>query len=125
MKYLTYSEYEELGGVLDSTAFLRHIDRANCEIDNATHGRIEAMENIPSLAKSLCRDLVEYFAENNPTKRAVASESESAGVISESVSYMAKTSADMESEVQRLITAYLENVYDDNGTPLLYRGCMY
>ena len=35
MIYLTYTEYKELGGTLEETAFIRNIDRACGIIDNA------------------------------------------------------------------------------------------
>ena len=63
MIYLTYDEYsQKLGGICDVTAFNRYIDRACGIIDNATHIRIECMAEVPQRAKALCRDLVEYLA---------------------------------------------------------------
>ena len=122
MEYLTYEEYEELGGILDSAAFLRNVTRANCEIDNATHCRIKDMAEVPYQAKILCRDLTELIADFAPSKRGVSSQSESAGVISESVTY---SQTDRNDEIQKMIHSYLDSVDDDNGTPLLYRGCLY
>ena len=65
MIYLTYTEYKEIGGTLEETAFIRNIDRACGIIDNATHNRIECMTEVPQRAKALCRDLIEYLVENN------------------------------------------------------------
>lgn len=123
MIYLTYDEYTEIGGTLDLTAFNRNIDRACGIIDNATHNRIEGMAEVPQRAKALCRDLVGYLVENNGVK-IVTSKSQSAGGVSESESYATKTADDVCGDIQNIIYDYLGNEKDDNGTPLLYRGCM-
>ena len=123
MIYLTYEEYLNIGGICDLTAFNRNIDRACGIIDNATHNRIEYMAKVPQRAKALCRDLVEYLARNDATEIAVTSRSQSAGGVSESESYATKTADDVYSDMQNMIYDYLLNVTDDNGTPLLYRGC--
>ena len=117
MQYLTFQEYAELGGNLEEIAFNRNIDRASGVIDNATHGRV-AKE--PTSVKALCRDLVEYFAKGNEQ---ITSRSQSAGSVSESVSYASHTSEQRAAEVDDMICDYLLNVTDKNGTPLLYRGC--
>ena len=123
MQYLDYQEYVSIGGICDLTAFNRNIDRACGIIDNATHNRIECMEEVPQRAKALCRDLVEYLARNDTTEIAVTSRSQSAGGVSESESYATKTADDVYSDIQNMIYDYLLNVADDKGTPLLYRGC--
>ena len=123
MQYLDYQEYVSVGGVCDTTAFNRNIDRACGIIDNATHNRIECMAEVPQRAKALCRDLVEYLVENNSTK-IITSKSQSAGGVSESESYAIKTADDVYGDIQNMLYDYLGNETDDNGTPLLYRGCM-
>lgn len=123
MIYLTYEEYLNIGGICDLTAFNRNIDRASGVIDNATHNRIDGMAEVPQRAKVLCRDLVEYLARNDTTEIAVTSRSQSAGGVSESESYATKTSGDIYGDIQNMVYDYLLNVTDDNGTPLLYRGC--
>ena len=123
MTYLTYGEYAEMDGICDLAAFNRFSDRAFGIVDNATHNRIEYMADVPQRAKALCRDLVEYLARNDTTEIAVTSRSQSAGGVSESESYATKTADDVYSDMQNMIYDYLLNVTDDNGTPLLYRGC--
>ena len=124
MQYLTYDEYTKIGGVCDTTAFTRNIDRACGIIDNATYKRIQCMKEVPGQAKALCRDLVEYLTTNgNVNEKGVASWSESAGVVSESVSYVTKSKEEMQTDIDNIIFDYLASVTDDCGTPLLYRGC--
>ena len=123
MTYLTYEQYKEIGGALDLTAFNRFESRACGIIDNATHNRVECMAEVPQRARALCRDLVEYLARNDTTEIAVTSRSQSAGGVSESESYATKTADDVYGDIQNMVYDYLLNVTDDNGTPLLYRGC--
>ena len=123
MRYIEYQEYLGIGGICDATAFNRNIDRACGVIDNATHNRIECMAEVPQRAKALCRDLVEYLARNDTTEIVATSRSQSAGGVSESKSYATKTADDVYGDIQNMIYDYLLNVTDDNGTPLLYRGC--
>ena len=123
MIYLTYDEYSTMGGICDLTAFNRNIDRACGIIDNATHNRIEGMTEVPQRARALCRDLIEYLVENNGIK-VLTSKSQSAGGVSESESYATKTADDVYGDIQNMLYDYLGNETDDNGTPLLYRGCL-
>lgn len=123
MIYLTYGEYAEMGGTLDLTAFNRNVARACGIIDNATFCRIENMAEVPQNAKHLCRDLIEYMANNHFIEATVSSRSQSAGGVSESESYNMKTLDDMQNEISNLVFDYLNSIKDDNGTPVLYRGC--
>ena len=123
MQYLTYEEYQNIGGVCDLTAFNRNIDRVCGVIDRVTHLRIEKMSNVPTQVKSLCRDLIEYMSANAITQVKVSSRSQSAGAVSESESYAIKTQEEQTNDIDNLIVDYLVYVKDDNGTPLLYRGC--
>lgn len=123
MNYLTYEEYTSLGGVLDVIAFNRNIDRACSMIDNATFNRIHDMAEVPQRVKVVCRDLVEYYTTNaNTSEKPVASWSQSAGALNESVTYTMQTAEDVQNAVSDIISDYLGSVADDNGTPLLYLG---
>lgn len=123
MNYLTYDEYTSLGGVLDTTAFNRNIDRACSIIDNATFKRVHTMTEVPRQVKACCRDLVEYTATNKTTnEKSVASWSESAGAVSESVTYTTKSDEEMQTDIQDILFDYLYMLDDDNGAPLMYKG---
>ena len=124
MQYLTYEEYTEIGGDLDSTAFKRNIDRACKVIDNHTFSRIEKMESVPTEAKTLCRELVEYFAGNFGSSKQISNHSQSAGGVSESESYVIRSTEERAGEISDIVKDYLLSVNDDFGTPLLYRGAM-
>lgn len=125
MNYLTYEEYVNMGGICDETAFNRNIDRSCSTIDSATFNRIRAMAEVPQRVKVCCRDLVEYYATNASTsEKGVASRSQSAGAVSESISYITKTSDDVKCDIYNITTDYLSSLVDDNGIPLLYWGAM-
>ena len=125
MQYLKdHQEYLALGGVCDATAFNRNVDRACGIIDNATHNRIECMTEVPQRAKALCRDLVEYIARNLTFDAVVQSRSQSAGGVNESESYAIKSKDELQADIDNMIADYLLTETDDNGTPLLYRGCI-
>ena len=123
MQYLTYEQYTEIGGVLEMTAFERYIDRVCGIIDNATFGRLEKMTEIPRQVRACCRELVEYMAKNVEQGN-VSSQSQSAGGVSESVTYTNKTAEDIENECANIIFDFLGAVKTDNGIPLLYRGAV-
>ena len=124
MRYIEYQEYIGIGGICDATAFNRNIDRACGIIDNATHNRIECMSEVPQRAKALCRDLVEYLARYSTSDMVISSRSQSAGGVSESESYVTKTDVELQADIDNMIADYLMAETDDNGTPLLYRGCI-
>ena len=122
MQYLTYSEYSNIGGTLDATAFERNIKRVNGIVDNATSCRIQNMRTVPDQVKELCRDLAEYFASYPTTEKTISSKSQSAGNVSESESYAVKSTAEQAEDIDNMLCDYLLSISDDNGTPLLYRG---
>lgn len=123
MTYLTYEDYRTIGGTLDETAFNRNIDRVCGIVTNATHNRVEAMHGVPKEVKSVCRELVEYFAEHFGSSRQISNRSQSAGGVSESESYVIRSTEERAGEIDDILYDYLGSVTDKNGTPLLYRGC--
>lgn len=124
MQYLTYEEYQEIGGTLDLTAFERNIDRACGIIDLHTQSRLQSVLEVSRMVKACVRDLVEYLANNLSSGRAVTSKSQSAGGVSESESYANKTTDELNAEMLNIVYDYLETEKDDCGTTLMYRGAM-
>ena len=124
MQYLTYEEYTEIGGTLDSTAFKRNIDRACGFIDLHTQSRLQKVLEVSQRVKACVRDLVEYLANNLSNGKAVTSKSQSAGGVSESESYATKTNDEINCEMLNIVYDYLISETDDCGTPLMYRGAM-
>lgn len=123
MNYLTYDEYQEIGGVLDFAAFSRNIDRACAMINIRTQSRLEQFAEIPQIVKAVCRDLIEYISANSVEKPIVASRSQSAGGLSESESYTTKTADDYSADLDRIFEP-LSVVKTKNGISITYRGAM-
>lgn len=123
MQYLTYEEYAEIGGTLDLTAFKRNIDRACAFLDLHTFSRLNNVK-ISSKVKACVRDLVEYRASNNEAEKSISSTNQSAGSVSESVSYAVKSMDEINAEMLNIVYEYLANEIDNCGTPLMYRGAM-
>lgn len=124
MQYLTYEEYTEIGGTLDSTAFNRNIDRACGFVDLHTQNRLQSVLEVSQRAKACVRDLVEYLVSNMSNGKAVTSKSQSAGGVSESESYATKTNDEISTEMFNIVYDYLATEKDDCGTSLMYRGAM-
>ena len=123
MKYLNHDEYTEIGGICDATAFNRYSVRAFSKIANETQNRIDKMSSVPEEVKHLCRDLIEYLSNNVSTEKVLTGASQSLGGDNESESYAVKTAVDIDNDINNMIDDYLRHVTDDNGIPLLYRGC--
>jgi hypothetical protein len=122
MTYLTYTEYKEIGGTLEETAFIRNIDRACAMIDNRTQSRLECFKEIPQIVKVVCADLVDYIA-TNTVEKAITSKSQSAGGVSESESYATKTAEGYSTDLDRIFEP-LAVIKTENGVSILYRGAM-
>lgn len=122
MIYLTYTEYKEIGGTLEETAFNRNIDRVCALIDNRTQSRLECFEKIPQIVKVVCADLVDYISTNTVDKT-ITSKSQSAGGVSESESYATKTAEDYSTDLDRIFEP-LAVVKTKNGVSVLYKGAM-
>lgn len=123
MHYLSYDEYQSIGGTLAEAAFKRNIDRAELMIDRRTQERLKGFESLPEEVKPLCRDLVEYIAENT-VQKAITSRSQSAGGVSESESYATLTAEEYSARLDEMFADYLSAVYTDNGICVLYKGAM-
>ena len=124
MQYLTYEQYKSMGGELNETAFLRHIDRACGIVDLHTQSRLQSVLEVSQRAKACVRDLVEYLTNNLSSGKAVTSKSQSAGGVSESESYATKATDELNAEMLCIVYDYLATEKDDCGTPLMYRGAM-
>ena len=124
-QYLTYDEYEALGGNLDQTPFNLLEFEARRIIDSKTQQRLNKTDNIPQEVKvcafSLINLLNSYTTENQTSKN-ISSES----VGSYSVSYITgsqiqETIKSKNAELDNTITTYLTGVVE-NGEHIIYLG---
>lgn len=114
--YLTYADYESMGGTLKQAVFQRLEFKARSLVDTRTFGRLKGLTEAPEAVKRLIFELV------------AVSEADIAGGAVTSVSNdgYSETYAVVNNEEKalNLIAAYLSTERTADGTPLLYRGVM-
>lgn len=124
MRYLTYDKYIDIGGTLGEAEFNRIIDRVCGIIDIYTQNRLQDSVEVSQNVCVCVRDLCEYINANSGNNgKNITTKSQSAGGVSESESYQAKTTDEFNAEIFCIVYDYLMPETDKNGTPLLYRGC--
>lgn len=123
-QYLTYDEYEELGGTLDETPFDILEVEARKSIDKYTFGRLknidEQIQEVKICMYKLIEQLNTYSAYDKADK-SISSESTDGY----SISYGGATenvSKAKISDTKAIIRTYLAECYLEDGTPYLYVG---
>lgn len=112
MKYLTFDDYISMGGTLADTEFNRFEIRAECEINNATQGRLKTADKIPETVKACMYELILHLS--NTTKNGNSSAVSGFSNDGYSVTYAEqRTSAQ---QIYDIIYTYLAD------TDLLYCG---
>lgn len=122
-QYLTFEEYQELGGTLEEMPFNILEFKAQKEIDKYTFGRLHDLEEYPNEVKLCIFDLMNIVNSYN-------SLIENTGISGEntdgySVSYSGVSSENAKSfnaDVKTSIRNYLSDCRLDDGTPYLYCG---
>lgn len=121
--YLSYEDYQALGGALPQNSFALLEFKCRKLIDRATDSRVQDMENVPEAVKKCMMSLVNLEstvgAEAQAEKPTVTSFSNDG--YSESYG-KALSVEDARKSMQSLIESMLYGETDDNGVPLLYRG---
>ena len=121
--FLEYKEYKTMGGVLEEAAFTLLERRAryiiNSQASGLTGERIAKLTELPECVKECVFELVAYFKINDVTNRQVASESQSQGGESESLSYVTKTDAEILAQAENII---FECLCGGGYGYLLYKG---
>ena len=113
--YLTYAEYKNMGGTLDSAAFDIYGYEANLAVKNATFNRITT----PSEAVKKCVfRLIGMLADEEDPSKNIASYSND-GL---SQSYRIASATERKRKRREIIRLYLLNETDENDVPLLYCG---
>ena len=115
-QYLTYDEYEELGGELQKMPFNLLEYRAQKEIDKATFNRFLKLNNYPQELKLCVNELItEFYSYNSIGNKS----SESVG--SYSVSFNKPVTSEEQKTLNNIIATYLSEI-KVNDVPVLYRG---
>lgn len=124
MAYLTYEEYSSYGGTAGEDAFTLLEFKARKRIDRMTFSRVQAMAEVPEAVKMCMTTIMNLEGAAgaeaqvlNPTVTSFTTDgySESHG--------HALGAADAEAAISASIRSMLWGEEDDNGVPLLYRGC--
>ena len=117
-QYADYSYYiGTYKGSMPEPDFNRMSKSASAKIKENTFGRID--ENNPKEEVKWCTCVLADKLLN--TSKSESKSSESVG--SWSVSYANNTQVDVEKMVIATIKEFLSEVYTEDGTPVLYRGC--
>lgn len=115
-QYLTYEEYQSVGGKLEKMPFNLLEYRARKEVDLCTFNRFSKISEYPQELKLCINELIsELYSCNSEGNKA----SESVG--SYSVTFDKPVSSEEKKKVSNIIQSYLSNVKVDN-IPVLYPG---
>ena len=138
--YLTYEEYTEMGGTLEQAAFTDLEYEARSYVDWITFSRLKKMiargQEIPTAVKECMYHLIrlvqdKMMALQIPTDGGVSTSGMAVGIASQSndgvsISYNTLSAKDLlessQKEINQAINRYLQEVKDDLGHRLLYRG---
>lgn len=122
-QYLTYEEYQSLGGSLDQTPFNLLEYNARKKIDERTFGRLvdkgQEYQEVKLCVYNMITILNSYSSYDMQNK-AISSENTDGYSISYGTLQKSTTEA-KNSELEDVINSYLANVVIDN-VPVLYRG---
>lgn len=132
--YLTYQEYQDMGGTLDETTFDDLEFQAEALVNWYTFNRLKRDTTFPNELKRLMKYLINLASSKaelldaggsgseNPSGKTIASQSND-GV---SVSYNILSAKDLmdsvKTEGETVIKQYLQGVMNEAGQLLLYRG---
>ena len=135
--YLTYAEYQSMGGTLDETTFNDYYYQAQALVDYVTFNRLKNDTTFPIELKYCMFRLIKMYVQRNnllnPNDDTASSGTSSGGAVSSysndgvSVSYnilSAEKLAEYTSspEAQKLVRQYLADVKNEAGRKVLYRG---
>lgn len=122
--YLTYTEYQAYGGTIEEAAFPAAEFKARKRINYLTDCRVAFMQTVPDAVK-LCMTIIINADAVSGADALAASPlvaSFNTDGYSESYGSAADQQAALQNALNRQIREMLSGEYDDNGTPLLYRG---
>lgn len=134
--YLTYEEYQNMGGTMDNTTFSEFEFEARCKIDWWTFNRLKNEESYPEEVKrcmykiiKLLQQVAEASAvdgeggtDSSSTVAGVASMSNDGVSISYNVLSASQAVEMANDEIGTCIQQYLSDVRNSLGRKVLYRG---
>ena len=117
MAYLTYADYQSMGGTLAQAAFNSFVFEAGRHIDRLTHERVVGETPVREAVKNLTFRIVEFL---RTSSEAMNSGIKSAGNGAASVTYF--TPKEIRAQIARFSADYLAGEITDDGTLLMYAG---
>lgn len=122
-QYLTYEEYESLGGTLDEMPFNILELKARQVINERTQNRLKNIEEMPQEVKICVYDLINTMNKYNLSNNSTSSNISSENTDGYSVTYKSGTELTEEQKKQYddVMETDLYGVIVDN-TPILYLG---
>ena len=132
--YLTYEEYQNMGGTLDATTFSDFEFEARTQIDWYTFNRLQKETEFPEAVKRCVYSLIRLLqnkqqamlvggtSADGQTQAGIASQSND-GV---SVSFNTLSARDLvdmsKTQIEETVQRYLQGVMNSLGQKVLYRG---
>lgn len=123
-QYLTYEEYQELGGTLDETPFNIAELKARKKIDRHTYGRLKQLAEQSNEVKVCMYELInidESYSNYNNRDKSIAGESTDGYSVSYSSANGEVVKSQKDEDKQAIQTILAECKLED-GTPYLYCG---
>lgn len=133
--YLTYEEYQNMGGTLDETTFNDYRFEAEAKINWYTFNRLRHDTTFPEEVKRCVYQLIKLLQDMANASATDGQSENSAGVVAGitsqsndgvSISYNTLSAKDMlesaQAQVEGTIKQYLSYVRNELGKKVLYRG---
>lgn len=123
-QYLTFIEYQELGGTLEETPFNVLELEAQKSIDKYTFGRLKDLDEQINEVKVCDYKLIELlntYSSYEKQNKSISSENIDGYSISYSQASENVSKAKI-NEIKSIIKTYLAECYLEDGTPYLYAG---
>lgn len=124
MAYLTFNEYEDMGGKLEEEEFDLYEFQARKQIDTWTDCRVQRMTAVPEAVKKCMMLIIRYksgFGVDAQAGNQVLASFNTDGY-SESYGSVSDRTSAAEASLYKSVRSLLYGETDDEGTPLLYRG---
>lgn len=134
MSYLSYTEYQDMGGTLDEPTFSEFAFEAQTQIDWYTFARLQGETEQCEAVKRCMFAIIRLLqakqqsmalgatGDENGAQAAVASQSNDGVSISYNVMSASELSTAVESQIKETVTKYLQGVKNSLGRNVLYRG---
>lgn len=132
--YLTFTEYQNMGGTLDETAFTDLEFEAEAVIDWYTFNRLQKDTNYPEKLKQCMYKLIQMAqqrqqvmiagepVDSDEVNAAIASRSNDGVSISYNIISASELFDKLKTEMGDVVQKYLNGVVNELGRKVLYRG---